>query len=102
MPKPKDDTPIIELRNMGPACEEQLAAVGIHTAGDIREVGIKETFERMMLGRIQRGDRRKFINAGYLYALHGAIHDMDWRELTEKQKTEYKNFTANLRREFER
>ncbi len=28
MVKPKDDTPIMELRNLGPACEKQMGAVG--------------------------------------------------------------------------
>ena len=99
MAKPKNDTPIIELRNLGPACEEQLNAVGIYTAGDIRKLGVEETFELTMRGRMQRGQGGHCFNAAYLYAIYGAINDIDWREVPEKKKEQFKALTKRLRDE---
>ena len=99
MPKPKNDTPILELRNLGPACQEQLAEIGVHTAGDIRKLGVKDTFELMMRTRMQNGKGGSCFNATYLYALYGAVNDLDWREVPEKKKDEFKTFTKRLREE---
>ena len=100
MAKPPDDTPILELRNLGPKCKEQLNAVGIYTAGDIRKLGIKETFERMMFGCITHPKQGSCINASYLYALYGAIHDCDWRDIPAKKRDELKAFTEKIRQEY--
>jgi len=94
-----DDTPIVELLNLGPACARDLEAVDIHNAGDIRELGVEKSFEVMMLGRIARGEKGFCFNASYLYALYGAIHDVDWREIPESKKKRFKNLTAKLRAE---
>lgn len=99
MPSPTNDTPVIELRNLGPKCESDLAAIGVHTAGDIRKRGIEETFQEMMFNRMARGDGGKCMNAAYLYALYGAMNDCDWREVPEKQKAKFKKLTAKLRAE---
>lgn len=98
MPKPPDDRPILELKNLGPRCAEQLNAIGVFTAGDIRRLGIKETFEQMMFAlRVKGKGNGGCFNAAYLYALYGALHDLDWRELPERKKAEFKKFTAKLR-----
>lgn len=91
--------PISQLRNLGPACESDLNAVGVHTLDDIKELGIEKTFELMMLGRISRGESGYCFNASYLYALYGAVHDIDWRDVPESLKSEYKALTAKLRSE---
>lgn len=99
MPKPhKDDLRrISEMRNLGPACEADFNAVGITTAKQLIKLGPIEAFLRMLVGRQKQGRSAKCCNAAYLYALHGAIHDLDWRELPESVTTEYKQFTAELR-----
>jgi len=85
------------MRNLGPAVEKDLAAVGIKTAQQVIDLGAEDTFVKMLLGRKKIGRSAKCCNALYLYAIHGAIHDIDWRELPEKLKGEFKAFTAELR-----
>ncbi len=84
-----------KLRNVGPACSKQLVAVGIDTPEKLRKLGAKKAFMMIM----QRMGPMHF-NAAYLYALYGAIHDCDWRDVPEDKKQEFKEFTAKLRREF--
>ena len=93
----KDGRRISEMRNLGPACEADLKVVGITTAQQVKDLGAKETFLRMLIGRKRDGRSAKCCNAAYLYAIHGAIHDLDWREIPEPTKREYKRFTAELR-----
>ena len=88
---------IAEMRNLGPACQLDLEQAGIETAQQIKDLGVKQTFVRMLIARMQDGRSAKCCNAAYLYALHGAIHDIDWRDVPEEQKREYKEFTAELR-----
>ena len=92
-----DDREIGELRNLGPACEKDLHAVGIFTAEDIRKLGVEGTLVRLMQQRQARNKNWSCFNATYLYALYGAIHDCDWRNIPEQKKTEFKMLTARLR-----
>lgn len=88
---------ISEMRNLGPACEKDLNDVGIQVAQDVIDLGAKETFVRMLIGRMQNGRSAKACNAAYLYAIYGAIHDIDWREVPEEIKEEFKLFAQELR-----
>lgn len=92
-----DDRSISEMRNLGPAVEKDLNAVGIVTAQQVIDLGAEETFLRMLLGRKREGRSAKACNAAYLYAIHGAIHDIGWLDLPEEVKDQYKQFTADLR-----
>lgn len=85
------------MRNLGPACEKDLNDAGIHTAQQVIKLGAKETFIRMLIGRMRAGRSAKCCNAAYLYAIYGAIHDVDWREVPDEIKSEFKAFTAELR-----
>ena len=85
------------MRNLGPACEADLNAVGITTAQQVIDLGAEATFHLMLKGRKKQGRSAACCNAAYLYALHGAIHNIDWRDLPEKQKAKYKTLTAELR-----
>lgn len=95
--KLRDARKISEMRNLGPACEQDLNAVGILTAQDLIELGPEGAFIKLLQGRVKRGVGAKCCNAAYLYAIYGAIHNVDWREIPEKKKTEFKQFTADLR-----
>ena len=88
---------ISEMRNLGPACEADLNAVGIMTAQHVIDLGAEDTFIQMLLGRQATGRSAKCCNALYLYAIYGAIHDIDWRSLPEDKKEQYKTFTQLLR-----
>ncbi|QEG23467.1 TfoX/Sxy family DNA transformation protein [Mariniblastus fucicola] len=92
-----DDRAISEMRNLGPAIERDLAAVGIIVAQQVIDLGAEETFLRMLLGRKKEGRSGNACNAAYLYALYGAIHDVDWLEVPEVVKDGFKKFTADLR-----
>lgn len=94
-----DDREISELRNLGPACEKDLHAVGIFTADDIRKLGVEGTFVRLMKERQATNKNGSCFNATYLYALYGAIHDCDWRKIPEQKKAEFKMLTARLRKQ---
>ena len=74
------------MRNLGPACEKDLNAAGIMTAEQVKTLGAEETFVRMLLGRIQQGRSASCCNAAYLYAIYGAIHDIDWRKNPRTKK----------------
>ncbi len=92
-----DNRAISEMRNLGPAVEKDLAAVGVKTAQQVIDLGAEDAFVKMLIGRQEINRSAKCCNALYLYAIYGAIHDVDWRELPEKLKTQFKEFTAELR-----
>ena len=86
------------MRNLGPAVEKDLNAAGVFTATQIRKLGAKESFLKMLDGRLKIGRSAKCCNALYLYSLYGAIHDLDWRGIPQDKKREFKIFTEKLRR----
>jgi DNA transformation protein len=89
---------ISEMRNLGPACEQDLNAVGVFTADDLIRLGPEDAFVRMLEGRIKCGRSTKCCNASYLYAMYGAVHDLDWRDIPDDVKENFKKFTTGLRR----
>jgi hypothetical protein len=97
MGKNTDNRKISEMRNLGPTCEKDLNAAGIFTAADVIRLGAEETFLRMLLGRSEQGISAKSVNAAYLYAIFGAIHDLDWRNIPEAQKIEFKALAQEIR-----
>lgn len=92
-----DNARISKMHNLGPACEENLNAVGICSAADLQQVGVKEAFVQLVIGWRQWGTTANCCNAAYLYALHGVLHDIDWREAPETLEEEYKAFAAETR-----
>ena len=96
------DPSIRAMRNLGPACQRDLHQASIYTAEEVVKLGPKEAFLRIIKEKIARGGDLKCINAAYLYALYGAVHDVDWREVPEQVKREYKQLTARLRRQMKR
>ncbi len=94
---PTDDRPISEMRNLGPACERDLNAAGIMTAGELQAMGVEQAFLAMLQARKREGRSAKSCNAVYLYALYGAIHDVDWLDVPEAEKRRFKELTAEIR-----
>lgn len=84
------------LRNIGPACAEQLVTVGITTPEKLRALGAEDAF----LKNIRKYTNMNCVNANYLYALYGAIHDLDWRDIPRNKKEEFKQFTKSVRENF--
>jgi DNA transformation protein and related proteins len=93
----RDERRISEMRNLGPTCEKDLNAVGIQTAQDLIDAGAIGAFQQMLFGRMLSGKSTKGCNAAFLYAIYGAIHNLDWRDVPEKKKEEFKRLTASMR-----
>lgn len=83
-------TPIADLRNLGPRTAELLEPFGIHTRGELERVGVVMAY-RMI--RHRWGSRA--INRSGLWALWGALHNVDWRALPDDVKAELTAETAD-------
>jgi hypothetical protein len=88
---------ISQMRNLGPMVEKDLNAAGIYSASEIKNLGPKKSFLKMLEGREKLGRSASCCNALYLYSFYGAIHDLDWREIPPSKKEEFKKFTKKLR-----
>ncbi len=75
-----EGTPITSLRGLGPASAEMLAAIGIESAEKLDEVGAAEAYRRLRAARVPG------VTRVMLWALAGALLDLDWRELPEDLK----------------
>lgn len=92
-----DQRAIGEMRNLGPACEAALNAAGIRTAEELKRLGAEGAFLKMLASRRLAGQARNYCHAAFLYALYGAIHDLDWKDVPEAKKQEFKALTAEIR-----
>ena len=97
MSNSEDQRRISEMRNLGPACERDLNAVGIFTAEDLITLGEEAAFLKMLEGRRRKGTAHKACNAAYLYALYAAIHNIDWKDVPASKKKQFLKLTAELR-----
>ena len=70
---------IARMRNLGPTSEAMLKSVGIKTANDVIKIGEIEAFVQLKLFGYN-------VNNNMLWALHGAIHDCDWRDIDKPTK----------------
>lgn len=68
-----------DLRNLGPASERGLKQAGIETPRQLDRLGAAEAYRRV---RAQGGDASRNL----LWALEGALLDLDWRDLPEERK----------------
>ena len=60
-----DERKISEMRNLGPACEQDLNAAGIYTAEELKTLGPEGAFLKMLDGRVRQGRSAKCCNAAY-------------------------------------
>ncbi|HEY4865975.1 MAG TPA: TfoX/Sxy family DNA transformation protein [Candidatus Dormibacteraeota bacterium] len=74
------------MKNLGPISAARLRAVGIDSPEELRRLGAVEAFLRLRRGLPFD------ISLVFLYALHGAVTDTDWKQLSESTR-------ARLRRE---
>jgi hypothetical protein len=72
------------MKNIGPVSRQWLAEVGIYTIKDLRKAGSITTY------KILKERYPKKVSLNLLWGLEVAIRDIDWRELTEKDKEELK------------
>ena len=78
---------LLALRNVGPTSAAWLEAIGIRTRTDLEAMGAVMAYR--ILKHHQPG-----VTLHLLYALHGALHDVRWDQLTGEEK-------ARLRQEAE-
>ena len=83
------------LKNIGPEMAAKLVAAGIDSPEKLRRLGARKAFLKLH----ETGQFCGKYNAAYLYALEGAIRNCDWRAIPERLKSEYKSYTAELRRQ---
>lgn len=76
---PPDDTPIARLRNLGPASSRWLDEADIHTAGDLRHLGVPLVMHILR----QRGLPASMNLA---YALEAALKDRHWLDLSQEER----------------
>ncbi len=83
------------MRNIGPTSSRELSEIRIENRDQLRALGIEETTRRLLF----RFGSEKKISLNYLYALEGAIHDRDWRDIMPARKQELRSLLERLRRE---
>jgi DNA transformation protein and related proteins len=71
-----------DMRNLGPASERMLVAAGIRTPADLDRLGAVEAYRRVLAA----GWRQPTLNL--LWAIEGALLDLDWRELPPERRAE--------------
>jgi DNA transformation protein len=75
------DTGIAGLRNLGPASARMLATIGIHTATALDDLGAAEAYRRL------RDAGTPGLSRNLLWAMEGALLDIDWRDLPPEIRT---------------
>lgn len=81
---------LTSLMNIGKEMARKLNAVGIHTPEQLAEAGSKEAFFRLKTVFPQ-------VCLVHLYALEGAIQNIEFNSLPEEKKRELKGFSDQLR-----
>lgn len=84
-------TPIEDGRNLGPATGERLRLAGIATVEELLRVGWEEAWSRMY-SRFPMD-----AHAGFGYALYGAEHDVDWRDVPPAVKERIRGIAKRAR-----
>jgi DNA transformation protein and related proteins len=87
------DTPVRDLKNIGPTIAARLAAVGVRTARDLEVIGPPEAYRRV---------RRRYATLSipvcyYLYALQGALDGVHWDSLSAATKRSLREKAATMR-----
>ena len=81
---------LTDMRNIGREMARKLTAVGIGTPEALTSAGAKEAFFRMKTVYPQ-------VCLVHLYALEGAIEDVDYNCLSAEKKRELKEFSDCLK-----
>ena len=78
------------MRNIGKKIERKLKSIGISSAEELKRTGSKEAFSLL---------KARYPNAClvFLYALQGAIDDVEYNRLPMEIKQELKDFYNELR-----
>ena len=69
------------MRNCGATTRELLREIGIEQLTDLKQQGVVNTYRLLKA-------RHESVNLNMLWALAGAVWDMDWRDLLDEQKAQ--------------
>ena len=83
-------TNLTTMRNIGGEMARKLRAVGIGSREELLEAGAKEAFFRLKI-------RWPQVCLVHLYALEGAVRDVDFNALPPETKADLKAFSDTLR-----
>ena len=81
-----------QLRNLGPRCAAWLAQIGIHNEDDLRRVGAATAYRELVVREVVKPHRM------LLYALGGALEDVDCMRLSHEQKRRLKEDSGVMHR----
>lgn len=82
---------IEKARNLGPVSAKALRDIDVNTVENLIEKGWQQTIIELVLVH------PKFINLNMCRALIGAIHGIDWREISPAELIEAKEILSKLR-----
>ena len=93
---PDDDAPVTTIRNIGPAMAESFAKIGIHTAGDLRDLGCDAAYGRLLAN----GTRPHFI---MYYVIEMGLQGRPWNDCKgDEKKALRKRFDALVAQKFDK
>ena len=75
------ETPIEQLKNLGPASAAWLREIGVASLSDLREIGPVAAFRL-----VQR--RQSGVSLNLLWAMAAALADKDWCDLSDDEKSD--------------
>lgn len=81
---------LTSMMNIGDEMARKLTAVGVNSPEKLMELGAKQAFVRLKALYPQ-------VCLVHLYALEGAIHNMEFNCLSEEKKRELKEFSDDLK-----
>lgn len=82
---------LMSMMNIGREMSKKLTAVGIDSSEKLIETGAKQAFLKLK-------ERYPQVCLVHLYALEGAIHNLEFHNLLEDKKKELKEFNDFLKR----
>lgn len=83
-------TELISMRNIGKELERKLKLTGINYAEDLISIGSKEAYFKLKL-------RFPEVCSVHLYALQGAVDDIDFNLLPDETKKDLKAYADELK-----
>ena len=81
---------LTSMRNIGKELENKLKSIGIDCAEELMELGSKEAFFRLKL-------HHSNVCLVHLYALQGAVDNIEYNHLPDDVKNDLKSFSENLK-----
>lgn len=81
---------LTSMRNIGKELSRKLTAVGIGSSEELAAAGAEEAFLRLKLAYPN-------VCLVHLYALEGALRDIDWNGLSKERKESLKQFSDSLK-----